>query len=135
MRRIFVFVVVLLVAACATTPVTIGQLEQKTSARVLSEQEVRDRLVGKDLTMVFSEYKNPCNLHMAEDGSAKGSSPNTSDTGTWSFKTTKGGLPVLVLDWRGSWGIEKGTVIEKNGRLNMVSHYGTNVFHDIEERN
>lgn len=135
MRGLFVFVVTLLVVACATTPVTVSQLEQKTSARVLSEQEIRDRLVGKELTAVFSEKGNTCSLHIAEDGSAKGSSSRTDESGTWSFKTTEGGLPVLVLDWRGPWGVEKGTIIEKGGKLSMVSPSGGRVYHNIEARN
>ena len=135
MKRFICVLLLFVFVGCATTPVTIQQLEQKTKSSVLTEVEVRDLLVGKNLTMIFSEYGNPCTLLMTEDGSAKGSSPNTSDTGKWSFTTTEGGLPVLVLNWKGSWGIEKGTVIEKNGRLNMVSPYGINVFNDIEVQN
>jgi len=132
MKKLFYVVLVLFVFGCAASPVTTQQLEQKTGSKVLSEQEIKDRLVGKDLTGVFVEYGNMCELHLYEDGKATGSSTNTDSNGTWSITKTEMGLPVLALKWTSSWGTEKGTVVEKDGKVNLVSQGGSAVYRDIK---
>ena len=132
MKKLLIALLVLFVFGCATTPVTVQQLEQKTGSSVLSEQEIKDRFVGKDLTGVFAESNNLCKLHFYEDGKAKGSSAKTDSKGTWKITKTETGLPVLVMNWTSSWGTEKGTLIEKNGRIDLVSQSGMAVYKDIK---
>jgi hypothetical protein len=131
MKKLFCVLLVLFVFGCATAPVTIQQLEQKTGSRVLSEEEIKNRLVEKDLTGTFTEFNNLCNLHLYEDGKAKGSSINMDSTGTWQITKTEAGLPMLVMNWNSSWGTEKGVLIEKNGRIDLVSQSGIAVYKNI----
>ncbi len=132
MKKLFYVVLVLFVFGCATSPVTIQQLEQKTGSMVLSEQEIKDRLVGKDLTGIFTEYGNTCKLHLYENGKATGSSANTDSSGTWSITKTEMDLPVLTMSWTSSWGTERGTLVERNGRIDLVSQSGMAVYTDIK---
>ncbi len=132
MKKVALLFLALFVFGCATTPITTQQLEQKTGSKVLAEQEIKDRLVGKALTGVFAEKGNLCQLYLSEDGKAKGSSTNTDSTGTWHIKTTEVGLPVLVMAWTSSWGTEKGTVVEKDGKISLVSQSGYPVYRDIK---
>jgi len=52
-------------------------------------------------------------------------------TGTWQITKTEAGLPMLVMNWNSSWGTEKGVLIEKNGRIDLVSQSGIAVYKNI----